>query len=220
MEDYIPKAKTINLTETPASDTYKQGKGYNSPASAEPQTDKVTSKVGSGKDFDALVQTLKMAVERGDIDKENVHRLAHGLGIKPDSLASMIGAGNKETIQAEDQDESPETEVAPPDVQKDFKDFKSEIQAATSVTEATAFTSADRSKLVQNMRKTGASSAEINAEVKRRMTLSRASGGKTSAVAAGQVEAQTTGAMIQDPIIAARVRRLRAAAMKAGHKRK
>ena len=110
-----------------AKETYK--------GTVSPQFDKVQSSVGTGKDFDALVQTLKFAIERGDIDKENVHRLAHGLGIKPDTLASMVGVQNKETIAAKDQDEQPDEEVSPPDVQKDFKDFRSEIEAATSVTE-------------------------------------------------------------------------------------
>lgn len=99
-----------------------------------PQLDKVQSSIGAGKEFDALVQTLKFAIERGDIDKENVHRLAHGLGVKPETLAGMVGV-DKETIAAKDQDEQPDEELTPPDVQKDFKDFRSEIEAATSVTE-------------------------------------------------------------------------------------
>jgi hypothetical protein len=216
MEDYIPQPKTIQVT--PAAQTYKQGKGYNQPASADPQMDKVTSKVGTGKDYDALVQTLKMAVERGDIDKENVHRLAHGLGIKPDTLASMIGAGNKETIQAEDQDESPETEVAPPDVQKDFKDFRDEISAATSVTEAT-LSPAQRTAIRKSLQKTGASASEINAELRRHSTLARSSGSASSAAAAGRQEASNYQSAINDPVIARRVRALRTAALRAGKKK-
>ena len=216
MEDYIPQPKTIQIT--PAAQTQKQGKGYNGPASADPQTDKVTSKVGTGKDYDALVQTLKMAVERGDIDKENVHRLAHGLGIKPDTLANMIGAGNKETIQAEDQDESPETEVAPPDVQKDFKDFKAEIQAATSVTEATLSPS-QTTAIIKSMKRTRASQSEIKAELNRQKILARSSGSSTSAAAAGKEEATKYINAINDPVVARRLAALRTAAMRSGKKR-
>jgi hypothetical protein len=121
-------------TTSAAKETYK--------GTVSPQMDKVQSSVGTGKDFDALVQTLKFAIERGDIDKENVHRLAHGLGIKPETLASMVGVESKEAIEAEDQDDSPKNEVSPPDVQKDFKDFRSEIEAATSVTESMSMSDA------------------------------------------------------------------------------
>lgn len=144
MEDYIPKPKTIEVTTSAAKETMKQGKGYNGAAEVDPQLDKIETSIGSGKDFDALVKTLKVAIERGDIDKENVHRLAHGLGVKPETLANMVGV-DKETMSPEDQDDSPKDEVSPPDVQKDFKDFRSEIEAATSVTESSMLQTASSS---------------------------------------------------------------------------
>ena len=125
MEHNTPKQPETPTTSA-AKETYK--------GTVDPQLDKVESSIGSGKEFDALVQTLKFAIERGDIDKENVHRLAHGLGVKPETLASMVGV-DKETISAEDQDDAPKVEITPPDVSKNFKDFRSEIENATSVTE-------------------------------------------------------------------------------------
>jgi len=132
MEQNTPKQPETPTTSA-AKETYK--------GTVDPQFDKVQSSIGSGKEFDALVQTLKFAIERGDIDKENVHRLAHGLGVKPETLASMVGV-DKETISAEDQDDAPKDEITPPDVSKNFKDFRSEIDNATSVNEAMSSTEA------------------------------------------------------------------------------
>lgn len=92
------------------------------------ETEKLVPHIGTGTDFEAIVATLKGAIERGEIDKENVHRLAHGLGIKPEELASMVGV-DKDTIQAKDQDDSPENRVNPPQVSKTFKDFRSETRS-------------------------------------------------------------------------------------------
>lgn len=155
MENYIPTPKTIEVTSA-AKETLKQGKGYSGSAEVNPQLNKIENSIGSGKEFDALVSTLKMAIERGDIDKENVHRLAHGLGVKPETLAGMVGV-DKETINPEDQDDSPKDEVSPPDVKKDFKDFRSEIEAATSVTESsvTQTATADARKLANLERRAG-----------------------------------------------------------------
>ena len=92
------------------------------------ETEKLVPHIGTGTDFEAIVATLKGAIERGEIDKENVHRLAHGLGIKPEELASMVGV-DKDTIQAKDQDDSPENRVNPPQISKTFKDFRSETKS-------------------------------------------------------------------------------------------
>jgi len=92
------------------------------------ETEKLVPHIGTGADFEAIVATLKGAIERGEIDKENVHRLAHGLGIKPEELASMVGV-DKDTIQAKDQDDSLENRVNPPQVSKTFKDFRSETRS-------------------------------------------------------------------------------------------
>jgi hypothetical protein len=209
MEDYIPKPKTLEVTNTSAAkETYKQGKGYNGEAKVDPQTDKVESSIGAGKEFDALVHTLKMAVERGDIDKENVHRLAHGLGITPDTLASMIGVDNKENIQAKDQDESPEDEVSPPDVSKNFKDFRSEIETATSVTEQN-ISSKEINQIRADMRRSGASSNEISARVNELRRLSRSGGGSTSVSAAGKSAASALTSAMHDPQIQRRLKLLR-----------
>ena len=158
------------------------------------ETDKINTMYGTGKDFDALVTTLKMAIERGDIDKENVHRLAHGLGIKPETLAQMVGVPSKDAIKAEDQDDAPKNEVSPPDIQKNFKDFRDETSAATSVTEemnesaqmSSAELNAQIKIIRQNGRRTGKTPQDINKEIMEYRRLSRASGGRTSAVAAGK----------------------------------
>jgi hypothetical protein len=158
------------------------------------EADKINTMYGTGKDFDALVTTLKMAIERGDIDKENVHRLAHGLGIKPETLAQMVGVPSKDAIKAEDQDDAPKNEVSPPDIQKNFKDFRDETSAATSVTEemneSTRMSSAELNAQIkiirQNGRRTGKTPQDINTEIMEYRRLSRASGGRTSAVAGGQ----------------------------------
>jgi hypothetical protein len=209
MEDYIPKPKTIEVTNTSAAkETYKQGKGYNGEAKVDPQTDKIESSIGAGKEFDALVHTLKMAIERGDIDKENVHRLAHGLGIKPDTLASMVGVDSKENIQAEDQDESPKDEVSPPDVSKNFKDFRSEIDSATSVTEEN-MSAKKINQIRSDMRRSGASSSEINTRVNELRRLSRSSGGRTSVASAGKSASTALSSAMHDPQIQRRMKLLR-----------
>jgi len=92
------------------------------------QDDKRVPYIGTGKDFDAVVRTLKGAIDRGEIDKENLHRLAHSFGIKPAELADMVGV-DKDTIEAKDQDDGPENSVSPPQVSKTFKEFRSETRA-------------------------------------------------------------------------------------------
>jgi hypothetical protein len=184
------------------------------------EADKINTMYGTGKDFDALVTTLKMAIERGDIDKENVHRLAHGLGIKPETLAQMVGVPSKDAIKAEDQDDAPKNEVSPPDIQKNFKDFRDETSAATSVTEemnesaqmSSAELNAQIKIIRQNGRRTGKTPQDINKEVMEYRRLARASGGKTSPVAAGKDFASQSIAASTDPRIQ---RILRQNAMKA-----
>ena len=201
------------------------------------EADKINTMYGTGKDFDALVTTLKMAIERGDIDKENVHRLAHGLGIKPETLAQMVGVPSKDAIKAEDQDDAPKNEVSPPDIQKNFKDFRDETSAATSVTEemnegnsmldfanvvggknkggrkmSSAELNAQIKIIRQNGRRTGKTPQEINIEVMEYRRLSRASGGRTSAVAGGKHFASQAIENSSDPRIQ---RILRQNAMKA-----
>ena len=92
------------------------------------QDDKRVPYIGTGKDFDAVVRTLKGAIDRGEIDKENLHRLAHSFGIKPAELAAMVGV-DKDSIEAKDQDDGPENSVSPPQVSKTFKEFRSETRA-------------------------------------------------------------------------------------------
>ena len=92
------------------------------------QDDKRVPYIGTGKDFDAVVRTLKGAIDRGEIDKENLHRLAHSFGIKPAELADMVGV-DKDSIEAKDQDDGPENSVSPPQVSKTFKEFRSETRA-------------------------------------------------------------------------------------------
>ena len=92
------------------------------------QNDKQVPYIGTGKDFDAVVRTLKGAIDRGEIDKENLHRLAHSFGIKPAELADMVGV-DKDSIEAKDQDDGPENSVSPPQVSKTFKEFRSETRA-------------------------------------------------------------------------------------------
>lgn len=175
------------------------------------EADKINTMYGTGKDFDALVTTLKMAIERGDIDKENVHRLAHGLGIKPETLAKMVGVPSKDAIKAEDQDDAPKNEVSPPDIQKNFKDFRDETSAATSVTEemneSAQMSSAELNaqiKIIRQQRgrgRTDKTPQEINIEVMEYRRLAKASGGRTSAVAAGKDFARQAIANLSDPRI-------------------
>jgi hypothetical protein len=197
---------------TPAQNSVNSGTKSN-------EADKLDTMIGTGKDFDALVTTLKMAIERGDIDKENVHRLAHGLGVKPDTLASMIGVGSKDNIKAEDQDDSPKNEVSPPDLQKNFKDFRLDTQAATPVTEAVKSTSSRMSsteinnkikQIRMNGRRAGKKPNEINSEIQAfRRLQSRSGGGSTNPVSLGQQFASSTVNMESDPMIQRRLRQLR-----------
>lgn len=201
---------------TPAQNTVNSG-------TKSTELDKINTSFGTGKDFEALVSTLKMAIERGDIDKENVHRMAHGLGIKPETLASMVGAPSKENIEAKDQDDSPEPEVAPPDVQKNFKDFRDETIAAANVTEsvtrpkggvsgaqANKFLNDQIKQIRLNGRREGKSSQQINQEIGefRRLQI-RKGGGSSSPVTIGQ-KAQKDNLSIQsDPVVQRRIRQLR-----------
>jgi hypothetical protein len=198
MEQNTPKQPETPTTSA-AKETYK--------GTVDPQFDKVQSSIGSGKEFDALVQTLKFAIERGDIDKENVHRLAHGLGVKPETLASMVGV-DKETISAEDQDDAPKDEITPPDVSKNFKDFRSEIEAATSVTEQ-IMSSREINQIRADMRRSGASSNEISARVNELRRLSRSSGGRTSVASAGKSASSALSSAMHDPQIQRRMKMLR-----------
>ena len=196
---------------TPAQNSVNSGTKSN-------EADKLDTMIGTGKDFDALVTTLKMAIERGDIDKENVHRLAHGLGVKPDTLASMIGVGSKDNIKAEDQDDSPKNEVSPPDLQKNFKDFRLDTQAATPVTEAVKLTSSRMSstqinnkikQIRMNGRRAGKKPNEVNSEIQAfRRLQSRSGGGSTNPVSLGQQFASSTVNMESDPMIQRRLRQL------------
>lgn len=201
---------------TPAQNTVNSG-------TKSDESDKLETKFGTGKDFDALVSTLKMAIERGDIDKENVHRMAHGLGIKPETLASMVGAPSKENIEAKDQDESPEPEVAPPDVQKNFKDFRDETRAAANVTESVTrpkggVSGAQASKFINdqikqirtNGRREGKSSQQISKEVADfRRLQQRKSGGSSNPVTIGQNAQKDKLAIESDPIVQRRIRQIR-----------
>jgi len=93
------------------------------------EDDKLVPMTGSGKEFDALVTTLKTAIKDGLIDRENLHRLSHGLGLKPEELANMVGV-DKEEVHAFDQDDAPEVNPQAPEVfePKPFKDFRAETQ--------------------------------------------------------------------------------------------
>ena len=196
---------------TPAQNTVNSG-------TKSDESDKLETKFGTGKDFDALVSTLKMAIERGDIDKENVHRMAHGLGIKPETLASMVGAPSKENIEAKDQDESPEPEVAPPDVQKNFKDFRDETAKAVSVIEAVQNTKLKKPSIQDqirqiriNGRREGKTSKQINDEIQalRRLQSRHAGSSPSNPVTIGQNEQLKRLAIESDPIVQRRMRQLR-----------
>jgi len=112
----------------PTSGQSAVAKTTNLSSTVDYQNDKQVPYIGTGKDFDAVVRTLKGAIDRGEIDKENLHRLAHSFGIKPAELAAMVGV-DKDTIEAKDQDDGPENSVNPPQVSKTFKEFRSETRA-------------------------------------------------------------------------------------------
>jgi hypothetical protein len=175
------------------------------------EDDKLVPMTGSGKEFDALVTTLKQAIKDGLIDKENLHRLSHGLGVKADELANMIGLENKDEVHAEDQDESPEVRPQAPEVYepKPFKDFRSETQNRLPFSEQVGMNSQEINQIRADMRRSGASSSEINARVNELRRLSRSSGSRTSVAAAGRNTAsQLTNAM-HDPMIQRRMKMLK-----------
>jgi len=174
------------------------------------EDDKLVPMTGSGKEFDALVTTLKTAVKDGLIDKENLHRLSHGLGLKPEQLANMVGV-NKDEVQALDQDESPEVNPQAPETYepKSFKDFRAETQEKMPFAEQRIMSSQEINQIRTDMRKSGASSNEISARVNELRRLSRSSGGKTSATAAGQHNAAALNTAMHDPQIQRRMRMLK-----------
>jgi len=173
------------------------------------EDDKLVPMTGSGKEFDALVTTLKQAIKDGLIDKENLHRLSHGLGVKADELANMIGLENKDEVHAEDQDESPEVHPQAPEVYepKAFKDFRAETQNRLPVQEQ--MSSQQINQIRADMRRSGASSSEINARVNELRRLSRSSGSRTSVAAAGRNTASQLTNVMHDPMIQRRMKMLR-----------
>jgi|694.fasta_scaffold01918_46 hypothetical protein len=173
------------------------------------EDDKLVPMTGSGKEFDALVTTLKQAIKDGLIDKENLHRLSHGLGVKADELANMIGLENKDEVHAEDQDESPEVAPQAPEVYepKAFKDFRAETQNRLPVQEQ--MSSQQINQIRADMRRSGASSSEINARVNELRRLSRSSGSRTSVAAAGRNTASQLTNVMHDPMIQRRMKMLR-----------
>ena len=173
------------------------------------EDDKLVPMIGSGKEFDALVSTLKTAIKDGLIDKENLHRLSHGLGVKPEELASMVGLENKDEVHAEDQDESPEVAPQAPEVYepKAFKDFRAETQNRLPVQEQ--MSSQQINQIRTDMRRSGASSNEISARVNELRRLSRSSGSRTSVAAAGRNTASQLTNVMHDPQIQRRMKTLR-----------
>jgi hypothetical protein len=173
------------------------------------EDDKLVPMTGSGKEFDALVTTLKQAIKDGLIDKENLHRLSHGLGVKADELANMIGLENKDEVHAEDQDESPEVRPQAPEVYepKAFKDFRAETQNRLPVQEQ--MSSQQINQIRADMRRSGASSNEISARVNELRRLSRSSGSRTSVAAAGRNTASQLTNVMHDPMIQRRMKMLR-----------
>jgi len=173
------------------------------------EDDKLVPMTGSGKEFDALVTTLKQAIKDGLIDKENLHRLSHGLGVKADELANMIGLENKDEVHAEDQDESPEVAPQAPEVYepKAFKDFRAETQNRLPVQEQ--MSSQQINQIRADMRRSGASSSEINARVNELRRLSRSSGSRTSVAAAGRNTASQLTNVMHDPMIQRRMKMLK-----------
>ena len=180
------------------------------------EADKLESMIGTGKDFGPLVQTLKMAIERGDIDKENVHRMAHGLGIKPETLAHMLGIESKDSIHAEDQIDSPKNEVSPPDVQKNFKDFRIETREAEQVAESsTAMSTKDQTLLYQQLVKTAIPPAEARKQVQAMAKQARTVHGRAGETAAS--ERESISSMLGNPRIraVARMENIKAAKLAA-----
>jgi hypothetical protein len=173
------------------------------------EDDKLVPMTGSGKEFDALVTTLKQAIKDGLIDKENLHRLSHGLGVKADELANMIGLENKDEVHAEDQDESPEVRPQAPEVYepKAFKDFRAETQNRLPVQEQ--MSSQQINQIRTDMRRSGASSNEISARVNELRRLSRSSGSRTSVAAAGRNTASQLTNVMHDPMIQRRMKMLK-----------
>ena len=175
------------------------------------EDDKLVPMHGSGKEFDALITTLKQSIKDGVIDKENVHRLSHGLGMKPDELAQKLGLSGKDDIHAEDQDESPEVHAQAPEVYepKPFKDFRSETQNRLPFNEQVGIRSQEINQIRADMRRSGASTQEINARLTDLRRLSRSRGSATSVAAAGKSAASALTGAMHDPMIQRRLRMLK-----------
>ena len=175
------------------------------------EDDKLVPMHGSGKEFDALITTLKQSIKDGVIDKENVHRLSHGLGMKPDELAQKLGLSGKDDIHAEDQDESPEVHAQAPEVYepKPFKDFRSETQNRLPFNEQVGIRSQEINQIRADMRRSGASTQEINARLTDLRRLSRSRGSATSVAAAGKSAAGALTGAMHDPMIQRRLRMLK-----------
>jgi hypothetical protein len=175
------------------------------------EDDKLVPMHGSGKEFDALITTLKQSIKDGVIDKENVHRLSHGLGMKPDELAQKLGLSGKDDIHAEDQDESPEVHAQAPEVlePKPFKDFRAETQNRLPFNEQVGMSSQEINQIRADMRRSGASTQEINARLTDLRRLSRSRGSATSVAAAGKSAAGALTGAMHDPMIQRRLRMLK-----------
>ena len=175
------------------------------------EDDKLVPMHGSGKEFDALITTLKQSIKDGVIDKENVHRLSHGLGMKPDELAQKLGLSGKDDIHAEDQDESPEVHTQAPEVlePKPFKDFRAETQNRLPFNEQVGMSTQEINQIRADMRRSGASTQEINARLTDLRRLSRSRGSATSVAAAGKSAAGALTGTMHDPMIQRRLRMLK-----------
>jgi hypothetical protein len=121
----------------------------------------------------------------------------------------MIGLENKDEVHAEDQDESPEVRPQAPEVYepKAFKDFRAETQNRLPVQEQ--MSSQQTNQIRADMRRSGASSSEINARVNELRRLSRSSGSRTSVAAAGRNTASQLTNVMHDPMIQRRMKMLR-----------
>ena len=175
------------------------------------EDDKLVPMHGSGKEFDALITTLKQSIKDGVIDKENVHRLSHGLGMKPDELAQKLGLSGKDDIHAEDQDESPEVHAQAPEVlePQPFKDFRAETQNRLPFNEQVGMSTQEINQIRADMRRSGASTQEINARLTDLRRLSRSRGSATSVAAAGKSAAGALTGAMHDPMIQRRLRMLK-----------
>ena len=175
------------------------------------EDDKRVPMHGTGKEFDALITTLKQSIKDGVIDKENVHRLSHGLGMKPDELAQKLGLSGKDDIHAEDQDESPEVHAQGPEVlePKPFKDFRAETQNRLPFNEQVGMSTQEINQIRADMRRSGASTQEINARLTDLRRLSRSRGSATSVAAAGKSAAGALTGAMHDPMIQRRLRMLK-----------